>query len=107
MKAISIGHVVDDLRKAKGLKQKDLADMLGITQSYMSNLLSGKKEWMLELLIKVCNIVEIPVSEVFRMIEIEPKRIVGLNYDENTILERLEDISSQVTKLILEIKSKK
>lgn len=62
------------MRKSRGMKQKDLAGMLGITQAYLSNLLSGKREWMLNLVAKVCSIMEITVVDMFRMVELNNKK---------------------------------
>lgn len=43
------------LRKAHGLSQKQLSELIGVTQAYMSELEKGKKRPSLEVLKNLCN----------------------------------------------------
>lgn len=47
--------------KKHGLKQKDICEALGISQSYASELLNGKKEFDLSLFEKLCNFLKIEI----------------------------------------------
>ena len=38
MDEITFGEVIRSIRKAKGMTQKEVADLLGISQSYISRL---------------------------------------------------------------------
>lgn len=50
-------NILDELHKIiseKKIKQKDICVALGLSQSYTSELLNGKKEFSLDLLEKLC-----------------------------------------------------
>lgn len=49
--------ILDELHKIiseRNIKQKDICKALDLSQSYTSELLSGKKEFSLDLLEKLC-----------------------------------------------------
>jgi SOS-response transcriptional repressor LexA len=52
---ISIGARIRELRKAKGLTQKQFADALGIVQGFLSGIEQGKKPINATLLYAVCH----------------------------------------------------
>ena len=50
---------IKDLRKRQGLSQKDLADMLGVSQNAVSQYESGKRVPSLDMLVKIANILSV------------------------------------------------
>lgn len=48
----------------RNIKQKEICEALGISQSYTSELLSGKKEFSLELLEKLCDFLKLELKLV-------------------------------------------
>ena len=59
--------ISDDLRKIiseRDIKQKDICKALGLSQSYTSELLSGKKEFSLDLLEKLCDFLQVDIRLV-------------------------------------------
>lgn len=49
--------LLDEIQKIiseRNIKQKDICTALGLSQSYTSELLNGKKEFSLDLLEKLC-----------------------------------------------------
>ena len=61
-----IGHKISEyLTKTKGIKQVQLAESLDITKSTLSNVLSGKRNLSLHLLV-----------EISQELEIEPKELL-------------------------------
>jgi transcriptional regulator with XRE-family HTH domain len=52
---ISIGARIRELRKAKGLTQKQFADALGIVQGFLSGIEQGKKPINATLLYAICH----------------------------------------------------
>lgn len=48
----------------KNLKQKDICKALNLSQSYTSELLSGKKEFSLDLLEKLCAFLNVELKIV-------------------------------------------
>ena len=59
--------ISDDLRKIiseRGIRQKDICKALGLSQSYTSELLSGKKEFSLDLLERLCDFLQVDIKLV-------------------------------------------
>lgn len=57
--------VLDELRKIiseRNVKQKDICKALNLSQSYTSELLSGKKEMTIDLLERLCEYVNIEIK---------------------------------------------
>lgn len=46
----------------RNIKQKDICKALNLSQSYTSELLSGKKDFSLEILEKLCNFLNIEIK---------------------------------------------
>jgi transcriptional regulator with XRE-family HTH domain len=51
-----------ELRKSKNLKQSDISNTLGIAQSSYSRFESGQYNLPIDLLVKLCNILDVSVS---------------------------------------------
>lgn len=57
--------VLDELHKIiseRNIKQKDICVALGLSQSYTSELLNGKKEFSLDLLEKLCDFLNVELK---------------------------------------------
>ena len=54
-----IGRRIAVRRKQQHIKQKDLAEMLGISNNHLSSIEEGKSGPSLEVLIEICNILHI------------------------------------------------
>ncbi|MCM1322516.1 MAG: helix-turn-helix domain-containing protein [Bacteroides sp.] len=50
--------------KKRGIKQKDICAALSLSQSYTSELLSGKKDFSLDLLEKLCAFLNVEITLV-------------------------------------------
>lgn len=48
-------------REEKGISQNQLAKLLGISQPYMNQIETGSRNPTLPLLVKICDILEIPM----------------------------------------------
>ena len=56
--------LLDELRKIiaeRDIRQKDICAALGLSQSYTSELLSGKKDFSLDLLEKLCDFLQVDI----------------------------------------------
>ena len=51
--------IIKEKRMAKGLSQYKLAALVGITQPFMNEIESGRKSPSVEVLIKICEALEI------------------------------------------------
>lgn len=54
-----IGRRIAVRRKQQRIKQKDLAEMLGISNNHLSSIEGGKASPSLEVLIEICNILHV------------------------------------------------
>lgn len=64
-KEIHVGQVIKLLRTATGLKQKELAEKVGIKPHYLSLLESGSREPSLPVLRRIAKTLNVPVSFLF------------------------------------------
>ncbi|MDD5014562.1 MAG: helix-turn-helix transcriptional regulator [Atribacterota bacterium] len=62
---MKFGTTIKTLRKHKGIKQKELALKLGISNAYLSSIENNKKEPSLELIKALAIHLEIPVGYFF------------------------------------------
>lgn len=66
----TIGERIKKIRKDHGMTQQELANRLGITQSYVAQIESAKKEPNCEILLKFALIFRVSLDYVFGMIDI-------------------------------------
>lgn len=62
---MNIGQSVKKLRKERDLRQGQLAESIGITQTYLSQIESGKKTANTSVLVKISEYFEIPLPIIF------------------------------------------
>jgi transcriptional regulator with XRE-family HTH domain len=86
---MTVGKNIKLFRINAGLKQKDLAAEIGVKESYLSTIESGKKEPSLNLLKKIASALGIPLS-MFFWEEID-------NLDQNTSEAKLKRLLLQLT----------
>ena len=65
METKSIGYVITEQRKAHGWAQKQLADLLGVTDKAVSKWECNKSLPDVDLLAQLSEVLEIPVDELF------------------------------------------
>lgn len=54
-----IGRTIRLARKARKIKQGDLAEQVGISQTYMSRIEAGRVNITVDILVKICKILDI------------------------------------------------
>jgi len=64
-----IGRAINAQRVAMGQKQGDLADNVGITQTYLSLIENGHKLLSLPTLWSICVCLEVPMSRIIQLAE--------------------------------------
>lgn len=72
---LKIGQIIKILRAAIGLKQKDLAERVGIQPHYLSLVEAGKRDPSLAVLRKIAIELNVPVSLLFWEAEQQPEAI--------------------------------
>lgn len=90
---MSLGKTIKLLRIGAGLKQKELAQELGVTANYLSLIETNKREPSITLVKDLASVLNVPVSVIFFDIEEE--------YDNLTPEQRL--IFLEIKDLILKI----
>lgn len=60
-----IAKNIKKYRKEKGLTQKDLANMVGVNNSAVSNWESGQNSIDIEILFKVCKALGVNISDIY------------------------------------------
>lgn len=73
---MNLGETIKNLRKKKGIKQLELAEKCSITQSYLSNIETNRKEPTLGVLNTISNILSVPLPI-----------LMFLSMDENDVAE--------------------
>ncbi len=58
---------IKELRKSKGLRQEDLAEILGVTRQTIIAIENNKYDPTLELAMKISEYFEISVNAIFRL----------------------------------------
>jgi transcriptional regulator with XRE-family HTH domain len=88
---MKIGMTIKTLRKHKGIKQKELALKLGISNAYLSSIENDKREPSLELTKALASHLEVPVGYFF----IE-------TYDVKSLTGKRKKVFNKVKKLLAE-----
>jgi transcriptional regulator with XRE-family HTH domain len=69
METKGLGRVLKLIRTYHQLKQNELAEKLGISNSYLSEIETGKKDSSISLLEQYSRVFEIPVSHIILLSE--------------------------------------
>ena len=81
----AFGIFVRQAREKQELKQSDVANMVGITQSYYSNIEAGKREISMTLSLNICDALGLDFNEFIRFItKKKPKLVQPMLETENS-----------------------
>jgi len=69
-----IGIRIGELRAKKGMTQETLAGKMGINPKYLSSIERGKENPTLDTLIKLAESLEVDLSDIFALVQIEDPR---------------------------------
>lgn len=87
-----IGRTIKELRTAKKIKQKTLAEKCGLSQSYLSLIEKEEKEPPKETVDKICNALGIPKQILFYM-SITSKDVPS---DKRVVFEKFEPVLKDI-----------
>ena len=82
---VKIGETLKVIRKVNSINQKEMSKIVGVSQSYLSEIESGKKEASKLILEKYSEEFGIPISYIYMLIEV--------NSDESKLFNILKWIS--------------
>jgi len=63
---MSLGRKINDIIKKKNVTQKELADVAGVSQTFISFVLSDKKMPSVESLKRISDFLEISIDELLK-----------------------------------------
>lgn len=63
---VQFGKFIRDARELKGLYQAELAEKVGIVQSYLSRLERGERDIDLALALKLCDALNIDIQDFIK-----------------------------------------
>lgn len=93
-----IGQRIKKLRQSKGFSQEKLAEIMGISPKYLSNIERGKENPTLDIFMKIAGSLNIEISEIFTYShEKSPKELRKL------IMDLLKDGNENQLRLITKI----
>lgn len=79
----NLGLRIRELRIAKGYKQGELADLLDMERSNLTRIENGKQKPNDENLIKIAEILDVELKDLFDFGHIKPNEILKTNIIEN------------------------
>jgi transcriptional regulator with XRE-family HTH domain len=71
---ITLGRAVHRHRIALGISQEDFADQVGLDRTYVSGIERGIRNPTLLVLLRLSQVLQIPVSQLVGDVQGEPKR---------------------------------
>lgn len=66
-----LGARVKELRKARGLSQEQLAEVIGIVPAHVSRIEVGRSYTTLDRLERIANALDVPIKELFEFMHLE------------------------------------
>lgn len=87
MNKTDIGNFINSLRTEKGLTQKQLAEMLNVTDKAVSRWETGKNYPDIEMFEKIAEVFNVSVSELLEGRKISPENIAEVS--ENQVVEQI------------------
>ena len=69
-KSLSFGQKLSNLLTSKGILQSDLAEILGVSESTISNIVNDKYDIKKDTLVKICNTLNV---DMYEMLKDDPK----------------------------------
>ncbi|MGN1329589.1 MAG: helix-turn-helix domain-containing protein [Eubacterium sp.] len=67
--AKTVGEVISDYRKKKGISQEVLSGLADIGRTHLSAIERGERKPTLETLYRICNALDVNMSDVVKEIE--------------------------------------
>lgn len=61
---MNVGLTIKKLRKEKGLTQKELSEMTGLSQGYLCHIENNQREQSIKVLTKIANSLDLPLGYI-------------------------------------------
>jgi transcriptional regulator with XRE-family HTH domain len=93
-----LGTRIRELRKAKGIAQEQLAEVLGIEQQYMSRIELGKSYPSLDRLMRIAEELQVPLPSLFDFAHHAPEALLP-----EIILKNMDGVDERDRRLLYRI----
>lgn len=93
-----LGSRIRELRKARGMAQEHLAEVLGIEQQYMSRIELGKSYPSLDRLMRIAEVLNVPLPSLFDFAHHNPEAV-----SPELMLKNLEGVDEKDLQLLYRI----
>ena len=104
---MKVGIYLVNLMKKLGLTQQRLADLTGLSQSYISHICSDRNQPTLDTIEKICQAAGIPVSSFFSDGELLVANVTDsisrLNYEEACLIAQFRIISEKERRIVSDL----
>jgi len=87
---VKLGRAIKVMRTASGIKQKDIANKIGVTPNYVSLVEAGKREPSIAFLRRIAKVIGVPVGLFFLWAESADGSSPRINPQLRTLLTELE-----------------
>lgn len=95
---MDLGKTIKLLRISAGMKQKDLADRLGVTSNYLSMIENNRREPSISFLREMADALGVPLGLLF--LEIDESKHMGAP-ESHELLARIRDLVLEIERLRL------
>ncbi|NLL80517.1 MAG: helix-turn-helix transcriptional regulator [Clostridiales bacterium] len=99
--SVIIGSRIRSYRKSQNLSQEKLAEMAEIHPTYLGQLERGEKSPTIEIINKIANALQVPLSRLFSNLSLEDTALPS--YPQDRILQLLSDLNAKEQNAIYEI----
>lgn len=104
---MKIGNKIKELRLAKGLKTKELADLIGVDQSTISKIETDKALPSLPTLESICDVLDVSLQDIFTDPESNLAREIAAPYslesEAEKVLKGFIKLSEKERQVILDL----
>lgn len=99
----NIGKTIQEHLEIKEMTQREIGDKLGLTQKAISKYVTGKSQPSLDVLVKICKILDIDLKIILEINSSDDTRYVINTKDEYDLLSFYRSISTENKIVVMEI----
>ena len=66
---LRIGRTIVELRKTRGISQRQICEYSGLSQKYVSDIENGKRNLGIDTVVMLCNFFNISIGDFFLTVE--------------------------------------
>lgn len=98
-----LGKIIQERLEIKNMTQNEIGTQLGLTQKAISKYVTGKSQPSLDVLSKICNILEIDITSVLEIESANSSKYIIDTKDEYELIAFYRKISTKNKAILIEI----